>query len=283
MKRALLIGINYIGTENELHGCVNDINIISEHLKNDFGFAENNIKFLTDEPSLIDSKKSTVLKPTRANIEDNIKWLVDGSKNGDLLFFYYSGHGSSLPDKNGDESDGKDEVLIPVDFQTKGYILDDWMFDNLIKLVPKGCRLYSFTDCCHSSTIMDVSSVCKYIPELANSGKCSKNYTSSEWKNSISVSTEKRAYPEGTIIHFSGCLDAQTSADASFNNTAQGAMSKCLNDTICSRINLIKNKKTSVFDILKEVNCRLVIEHFEQRSTVSLSPNVKITEPFYPL
>ena len=273
MKRAVLIGINYIGTSNELQGCINDITTMKEHLVNDFGFCDKDIRFLTD---------TSQMKPTRDNIENSVKWLVDGAKKDDLLFFYYSGHGSSLPDKSSDESDGKDEILIPLDYEKKGYILDDWMFVEMVSKVPKGCCLYSFTDCCHSSTILDLNVVCKYIPELCGN-TCSKVYNPDEWKSISTISVEKRPEVPGTIIHFSGCLDNQTSADAGFNGRAQGAMSKCLNDTINTRLDLIKQNKFSLMSMLKEINCRLTIEKFEQHSTLSVNPKEMLRANFCPI
>jgi hypothetical protein len=42
--------------------------------------------------------------------------------SNDLLFFSYSGHGSQVVDKNGDETDSRDEVILPLDFNV---ITDD--------------------------------------------------------------------------------------------------------------------------------------------------------------
>ena len=41
------------------------------------------------------------------------------------LFFHYSGHGSYIKDENGDEVDGKDECLCPIDYAYSGMIIDD--------------------------------------------------------------------------------------------------------------------------------------------------------------
>jgi metacaspase-1 len=52
-------------------------------------------------------------------------WLVEGAQPHDSLFFHYSGHGGQTPDLDGDEDDGFDEVIFPVDYQTTGHIVDD--------------------------------------------------------------------------------------------------------------------------------------------------------------
>ena len=56
-KNALLIGCNYIGTQYELSGCINDVVNIQHKLKTQYGF--NNILIMTD---------TTSKKPTKANI-----------------------------------------------------------------------------------------------------------------------------------------------------------------------------------------------------------------------
>ncbi len=140
-KKAVIIGINYKDTENALNGCINDAKNYKEHLKNF------EIKLMTDESEI---------KPTKRNIEDSIKWLVENNKFGDCLFFIYSGHGSQIKDKNNDESDGKDEVIIPIDIDKNGFISDDYLFENMVSKIVKGCNLTVITDCCHSGTMIDL-------------------------------------------------------------------------------------------------------------------------------
>ena len=43
--------------------------------------------------------------------------MVEGAQAGDNLFMHYSGHGGSMRDDNGDEKDGMDETLVPLDYQ----------------------------------------------------------------------------------------------------------------------------------------------------------------------
>lgn len=38
---------------------------------------------------------------------------------GDAVFTHYSGHGGKLRDDDGDEKDGYDETLVPVDYTSK--------------------------------------------------------------------------------------------------------------------------------------------------------------------
>ena len=208
--RALFIGINYVGTENQLSGCVNDVRNIKgllEHIQTDLSDS----RFLVDDPQF----PGCFGKPTRKNIEQAVLWLADGAQPGDNLFFHYSGHGSQLPDDNGDEDDGFDETLVPLDFNASGMIRDDWIFKSLCASLPAGCRLTAVTDCCHSGSILDLPF------ELQG--------------NTFARVGKKET--QADVLLISGCKDSQTSADVSsvgsfFNGQgpagAGGACTSCL-------------------------------------------------------
>jgi hypothetical protein len=149
--KALLIGINYFGQKGELSGCVNDVRMMRQYLL-DAGFQGDaaHMRVMTDDPSVADAP------PTCRNVIAGMQWLLEGAQPGDSLFFHYSGHGGQMPDDNGDEDDGMDETLIPVDYQTQGQIRDDTIFKLLVAPLPRGVTLVSVFDCCHSGTILDL-------------------------------------------------------------------------------------------------------------------------------
>ena len=76
------------------------------------GFTEANLRVLMD-----DGRHE---EPTAANIFKALDWIVSVSRPGDTVWFHYSGHGGRLRDQDGDEADGYDETLCPVDYQTAG-------------------------------------------------------------------------------------------------------------------------------------------------------------------
>jgi hypothetical protein len=51
------------------------------------------------------------------------------------------GHGSRLKDQDGDEDDGYDETLVPVDFQRAGQIRDDDVLKYLVKPLRAGVTM----------------------------------------------------------------------------------------------------------------------------------------------
>lgn len=283
MKRAFLCGINYIGTGAALNGCINDISNVNNFLVKNCGYDAKNIKIMTDDPK-------SVTKPTRTNMEAGISWLANNSVAGDTLFFYYSGHGSDIKDTNGDESDGRDNVLVPLDYTTKGVISDDWLFLNLASRLPAGVTLWSFADCCHSGTMLDLqyNFKCNSV-YTRGTVKTGIKYNSAEWSNQFGMESERSKLTSADVFLFSGCLDPQTSADATIRNQAQGAFTACFLEFIQSNSTRAPDGSTrfnsgskKLSDMLKEINCRLVINGFQQRSQLSMGRVQDINRTFNP-
>jgi len=129
-----------------LHNFVTFLQI--EYLKDVHGFED------SDMDVLLDDGEHT--NPTKQNIAKAYRQIVKKAQPGDVVYLHYSGHGVSVPDQNGDEADGKDETLVPVDYQTKGIIRDDDLVKILVKPMQAGVFVTSLMDCCHSGTILDL-------------------------------------------------------------------------------------------------------------------------------
>lgn len=205
-KLALLIGLNYSGTSSALRGCENDIVNIRQYLVKKRGYCEENIVMLTEK---------TVKKGTGLNIMHELGTLIVMAhvKEAKEVFFHYSGHGSYTIDFNGDEGDGKDETIIPLDYDKVGMITDDQLHDYVVNL-PKSCRMLCLFDCCHSGTILDLK--WRYEGDF-------KNYIEN-----------KASRVNSNIVMLSGCKDDQTSADALINGKWAGAMTTAFLECIDS-------------------------------------------------
>ncbi|KAJ7636548.1 caspase domain-containing protein [Roridomyces roridus] len=129
------IGINYRGQKHELRGCVNDSKHCFNFLVRRAGYHPHNIVLLTDDSLHGHSQ------PTRRNILDAMKGLVRDARPHDVLFFSNSGHGGQMPHLEGDEVDGYDEVIFPLEFKRAGHITDDEMHAIMVRPLPTGCRL----------------------------------------------------------------------------------------------------------------------------------------------
>jgi len=220
-KNALLIGINYTGTQNQLYGCINDVNSIKERITLN-GF--NNITVMTD----LTSKKAT-----RDNILNEFKTLLVNSQEGDLLFLLYSGHGSYALDKNNDETTGYDQLIVPCDFKT---ILDDELKTIIQQNLKKNVTLFAMFDSCFSGSVLDLKY--QYMDSL--------NYDNF-------TENGKELETTGDVFMISGCSDYQTSADTFINNKANGAMTWSLLEALkqkpnCNWRELVKSMR----DLLKK-------------------------------
>lgn len=94
-------------------------------------------------------------QPTKQNVLRAMHWLVKDARPNDALF-HYSGHGGQTKDFDGDEPDGYDEVIYPVDFRQTGHITDDEMHRIMVRPLQAGVRLTAIFDSCHSGTALDL-------------------------------------------------------------------------------------------------------------------------------
>ncbi|MFT4102113.1 MAG: caspase family protein [Burkholderiaceae bacterium] len=137
-KNALCIGINnYPGTQMDLAGCVNDANDWADELQAR-GFA---VTRLLDEQA------------TKKAMADGFEAIIGGARGGDVVVITFSGHGTYVPDEDGDEVDHLDEALCPHDIKTGGGPLTDDEIHELFMARKPGVRLVLIADSCHSGTV----------------------------------------------------------------------------------------------------------------------------------
>jgi hypothetical protein len=242
-KAALLIGINYQGTQNELGGCENDIYDMKAKLIVNYGILEEDILILTEKEAKT---------PTYTNIIYGLNWLVEKNKQGyKNIWFQYSGHGYFKKDLNGDELDGRDECLVTVDDK---FITDDVLNTNLISRMSSDANMICIMDCCYSGTIMDLKYKYKTL------GVCELQYNNKDGKNIISIS---------------GCRDDQTSADAWFSNKWNGALTKKLM-TVLER----SNYTITNMNLLTELQSELSGDGFTQQPVITTSRRLTENTPF---
>ncbi|KAI1822983.1 peptidase C14, caspase domain-containing protein [Xylaria intraflava] len=151
-KKALIIGINYFGSDHELQGCINDSANIQEFLVNDRGFSpsRHDMVVMSDIPE----NEGTPFYPTGANILAAIQWLVNYNQPGDILWLSYSGHGSQV--RNDERPSGFDDTICPVDFEENGQITSDTLHRALVSPMNPECRLTILFDCCHSGSACEL-------------------------------------------------------------------------------------------------------------------------------
>lgn len=219
-KKALLIGINYIGTSNELSGCINDVDAM-ENMLMKTGF--NNFVKLTDK---------TLVKPTKSAILNAFTNLLRSSKVGDLLCFFYSGHGSYILDRSGDEVDGRDEAIVSIDMNI---VSDDELKAIIQAELKEGVTLLGIFDSCFSGSILDL----KY---MYNDSLNFDKYT--EYDRNLDS--------KGNVICLCSSNDNQTSSEAWVESKVRGALCACLTDVITDKNITWRNLLLNIRQVLKD-------------------------------
>lgn len=152
-KRAFMVGISHYDTAltgyqwNNING-VEDINLLSPILKKQ-GF---------DLVTLLDDMA------TYSNITTQLSQFIKKTRKGDIVYIHFSAHGQPVEDLNGDELDGWDEAIVPIDaykiykkgtYEGKNHLLDDQLNMYVQKLREKigsSGFLYVIIDACHAGT-----------------------------------------------------------------------------------------------------------------------------------
>jgi hypothetical protein len=232
--KAVLFGLNYKHcTSGHLDGCINDVVNISTYIKSQYNIP---IDTYTDDVNIVDTSNKGIIRRL-------YELAVDSYRNNlDFVWIHYSGHGSYVRDRTGDERDGFDECLVPSDYESSGFISDDYLCSLFTHFNPK-TRIVCIFDCCHSATVGDL----KY-----------------SWESPSKMSIENsKSKIDAKILTLSGCLDNQTSADA-FNvmgdNKSAGALTACLLKVLTT----VPNAKSNMFLMLQSLRSELKKQSFSQ-------------------
>lgn len=152
-KRAFMVGISHYDTAltgyqwNNING-TEDVKLLSPILKKQ-GF---DLTILTDELATYD------------NITRQMSQFIGKTRKGDIVYIHFSTHGQPVEDLDGDESDGWDEAIVPIDayklykkgvYEGNRHLIDDQLNQFIKKLREKigpSGFLYVIIDACHAGT-----------------------------------------------------------------------------------------------------------------------------------
>ena len=244
MKRAVLIGVDKYREPNinDLHGCVNDVRDMEQLVTGLWAYDE--VHILTDE----NATRDRILGVTERVIRD--------SDGGDKVLWYDSSHGSQRKDDDGDEADGRDEVLCPHDYPN--FIRDDDLA-ALFAQLPATADLEVIIDACHSGT--------------AIKGPRARNKSIPPDKNVLTdtgpVRRRIRTAVEARTNHvlWAGCRDDQTSAEIIAWDTDHGTHWRgAFTMAFCREVRY--NSMASRYDNLRGIRARL--------STLSQVPQLSV-------
>lgn len=269
-RKALLVGVNDYVSSNDLRGCVNDVTNMRHILRTYLGFGNREIRVLLDR------------RATKGAILHRLEWLVRDSKPGDFLVFHFSGHGSQIRDRDGDEEllDGMDELICPSDMNwNDGYITDD-VLQKIFTKLPKGVLLEVFLDCCHSGT--GLRETLDRPPEQGPEHPTQNRHLPPPWDITARWEGEEDELEQRTFrtarqtvhhILWAGCKANQTSADAYINGDYNGAFTYYL----CKHIR-DSNARISRRELLDRARASLSYHGYSQVPQLEIEATVRDRE-----
>lgn len=270
MKRALLVGINYVGTDHELHGCINDSNNMKAYLTA-HGFTE--IKQILEADA------------TTAGIIAGLNWLVSGLSPTDVIAFHYSGHGSQMPRPTNPTV--FEEIICPVDLDWMTKIITDDTLSSIFNQVPNGVNTTVILDCCHSGGMLEQAGefiptatsapttpaaskeLSRFLPPPANIAELVKGMQHADWNTSRDIN-------ESAVL-IAGCGVDQTSADTVLNGQPCGAATAALLQ------NMSGNSPISYKDLVTSMELFMVAGGYTQTPELDGNPKLydqAFLEPF---
>jgi Caspase domain len=257
----MLFGINYLDSAaSRLSGCINDVRDVAHLLRTDRRLAFDEVLAFDDERT---PRETTLLGMVR-NL--NALALRSWAERLAAVWIHFSGHGTSVEDKSGDELDGCDECLCPSDYERAGVLRDDEVAALLARFNPR-TRVVFVSDCCHSGTIADL----RY-----------------RWIAPTEPREENaRAACAAPVILLSGARDSETAADAQFEDPttraqrARGALTACLlqalaEDAPTGRL------AANAFSLLSRVRALLKAGGFDQTPQLSSSFDLRLDPALLP-
>jgi hypothetical protein len=145
---ALLVGVDrypLLEPKYQLESCAHDARLVAEILRGRFGFPEDGVELLLDEAA------------TRDGILAGLAALCGRARPDEAVVFYYSGHGSRVRDREGDEPDGWDEAIVPHDGGRQPHpfrdITDDEIYVWILETSAITPHITVIADTCYSGTL----------------------------------------------------------------------------------------------------------------------------------
>ena len=230
----LFVGINKyklteIGSRNiDLHGCVNDAELISKLMKERYGLLDEHCLMLTDSKA---SKKSIV---------DGFRVHLAKAEKNDTAIFFFSGHGST--EKSDPimwitgQTTNRNETLVCHDSRaTDPYDLSDKELRILIQeLSVKGVKVITIIDSCNSgdaTRYLDAEPVDDVVTRQTPGSKAIRplsTYLFYDDPKTKSWLDDFSNMPEGNHIALSACRNDQLSKEVYYGFEKYGVFTHSL-------------------------------------------------------
>lgn len=206
MKAAICVGINdysFIGPNTSLRGCITDAREWAALLADYYHFDE--IHLLFDGSA------------TPAGLQGALSRLAERAAPGDEVVLTYSGHGTRVPDADGDEHDGYDEAIV-----LSGAVYTDDQLAGDLKMFPAEVRVVVVADSCHSGTVTRSLHFSPVPPSFTRYADLSRALPDAPKPDRLHHRFGQ-PHAENRIL-LAGCKATQTSADAWLDGDYHGAL-----------------------------------------------------------
>lgn len=250
-KRAFMVGISHYDTAltgyqwNNING-TNDVQLLSPILKKQ-GF------YLS---TLLDDQA------TYQNITNKLSAFTNQTKKGDIVYLHFSTHGQPVEDLNGDEEDGWDEAIIPIDaykiykkgvYEGKKHLLDDQLNIYIKKLRTKigpSGFLYVVIDACHAGTSSRAND------ETIRGTKVGFTYNNKVFKPSVQKKSHYKVEASAKMSHvmyLEACRPDQVNMEIKVKDRRYGPLSYNISQAL-----LAKPLSTDAVEFLNSVKASIM-------------------------
>lgn len=307
VKKALLVGIRYLGSESELGGCWNDIAQMHGILRG-VTLHYDDVVIMTDYPQNV----GTVNYPSTKNFTDMVSKILKSLKSGDTFFLHYSGHGTQVTDRDGDEKYSNevaydedtnrpildrlnnltfekvsmDEAICLWNGRQIEFFTDDNLHELLVKNTPDGVKVRVFFDCCCSGSALDLpfnfnSPMGGVFGKAVQSERFLRDRSGrlTNWYQEMDPADQRYlSIQKKNIIYISGCQDRQVSIDASIGGKAMGSLTRAIINILQKLISSDDLNKTTWPELIILIAKQITGYRTVQRPQMSAS-NLSIADP----
>lgn len=248
-RRALCVGVERFADPGikPQPGAAHDARTTALVLVRQYGFAPESVRVLIDAQA------------TQRAFLDGLAWLSDGAGAGDVRVLQVSAQASHVPDLDGDEDDGDDEVLVLYDHDWSSPLTDDRLAQHLARFAP-GVQLAALWDTSYAGTLQDLRSAAyrprsvarpvetpewvepaevRYLdpPHRAEAAQRKRAPQRGGSRGGRRAAEDAPAPPEAhrvvvPAVSLAACADDETAATARFGGLRAGAFTWCLHDVL---------------------------------------------------
>ena len=209
----LVAGSNYVGTRNQLQGCLTDV--------------ETTVRLHQDLGHQVEWLKGT--DATRQGILDRLDAAYAQAGPDDLVWFKWSGHGTQVRDADADENDPWDEAICPDDSVRSGspMLTDDDLYGRAAPAHARGVRVIAELDSCFSGEFhrilqlvddQDVIVGIRFLPPAFHLPPAQRKRAAAAWRP-----RQHRTRLATGALALSACRETQLAQEYPVGGKVQGA------------------------------------------------------------